>query len=152
LKKLLKICAAVFALVTVFSLAGCSARTPITADEFTKQAKAAGFTVKEESAASNLDVDKLISATKSEAGTEIIFVSVKTDSAAEDMYKSIKTSISKDTSGTTSNLDSATYNKYTLVNGELNHTLVRMNKTIVYGKANTSVKDQVDSFFKTINY
>lgn len=152
MKKIVQLCAAILALTAIFALTGCSARTPITADEFSKQATAAGFAVQEESAASNLDVDKLISATKSEAGTEILFVSVKTDAAAEDMYKSIKASISKDTSGSSSTLDSSTYSKYTLTNGELNHTLVRMNKTIVYGKANTPVKDQVDSFFKSINY
>ncbi len=151
MKKLLKFCAAVLAAAAVFSMAGCSARSPITADEFSKQAKAAGFTVQEQTTSAE-GVDKVISATKSESGTEIVYLSFKTDSSAEDMYKTIKENISKGTSGTSHTLDSASYCKYTLVNGELNHTLARMNKTIVYGKATTSVKDQVDNFFKTIKY
>lgn len=151
MKKLLKFCAAVLAAVTVFSLAGCSARSPITADEFSKQAKTAGFTVKE-ATTSNADVSKYITATKTEAGTELVFISFKTDTAAETMYTSLKSSISSGTSGTAKTLDSATYCKYTLVNGELNHTLARMGSTIVYGKATTAVQDQIDSFFKTIKY
>jgi hypothetical protein len=151
LKKLLKFCTVLLAAAAVFALAGCSARTPITDDEFSAQAKAAGFTVEEENA-SSMNAEKVITATKSEAGTEIIYMSFKTDSAAENMYKQLKESISQGTSGTSTTLDSTSYCKYTLVNGELNHTLARMNKTIVYGKATTSVKDQVDSFFQAIKY
>jgi hypothetical protein len=151
LKKLFKLCAAVLAAVTVVSLAGCSARSPVTADEFTKQAKAAGFTVKEESA-TNADVVKYLSAVKSETGTEIIFISFKTDDAAESMYTSVKSSITKDTNGTAKTLDSATYSKYTLVNGELSHTLTRMGTTLVYGKATTTHQNQVDDLMKAIKY
>jgi len=152
LKKLLKFCAAILVAVTMLSLAGCSARTPITADEFSKQAKAAGFTVKEQDISSVANADKCFDATKSESGTEILFISYKTEAAAQEMYTTIKSKISDGTSGTSTNLDSSSYCKYTLVNGELNHTLSRMGATIVYGKATTTVKDQVDSFFKTIKY
>lgn len=151
MKKLLKFCAAVLAVVVVFSMSGCSARSSITADEFSKQAKAAGFTVQEETTTAE-GMDKVVSATKTESGTEIFYISFKEDSSAEDIYKNMRENISKGASGTSSTLDSSTYCKYTLVNGELNHTLVRLNNTIVYGKATTPVKDQVDSFFKTIKY
>lgn len=151
MKKLMKLCAAVLAAVTLFSLAACSARSPITADEFTKQAKAQGFTVKEASS-SNADVDKYLTATKEEAGTELVFISFKTDAAAESLYTSLKKNISDGAAATGKTLDSATYNKYTLVNGELSHTLARMSSTIVYGKANSTNQDQVDSFFKAIKY
>ena len=151
MKTLFKICAAVLAVVAVLSMGGCSARTPITADEFTKQAKAAGFTVTE-GTAPNADAVKSLSAVKAEAGTELFFISFKTDAAAESMYTQVKSSLSSGTTGVSSTLDSATYSKYTLTVGELNHTLARMGSTIVYGKATTSVKDQVDSFFKTIKY
>lgn len=151
MKKLLKFCTVILAATAVFALAGCSARTPITADEFSEQAKAAGFTV-EEGTDSSASAETVLTATKSEAGTEIIYMSFKTDTAAENMYKKIKETISEGASGSSTTLDSASYCKYTLTNGELNHTLARMNKTIVYGKATTSVKDQVDSFFQSIKY
>jgi len=151
LKKLIKLCLAVLAVVTLVSFAGCSARTPISADEFTKQAKAQGFTVKE-ATSSNADVDKYLTATKEETGTELVFISFKTDAAAEELYTSLKKSISEGTTSSGKALDSATYNKYTLANGELNHTLARMNATIVYGKTTTAYQNQVNDFFKVIKY
>lgn len=151
MKKLMKLCAAMLAVVTLFSLTACSARTPITADEFTKQAKAQGFTVNDASS-SNTDVDKYLTATKEETGTEIVFISFKTEAAAETLYTSLKKSISDGTTATAKTLDSATYNKYTLVNGELNHTLARMDSTIVYGKTTSTYENQVDDFFKVIKY
>ncbi len=151
MKKLIKFCAAVLAAVTMLSLTACSARSAITADDFSKQAKAQGFTVKE-STSSNADVDKYLTATKEEAGTELVFISFKSDSAAESLYTSLKKSISEGAPATGKTLDSATYNKYTLANGELNHTLARMDATLVYGKANSTNQDQVDEFFKAIKY
>nr|WP_319489537.1 hypothetical protein [uncultured Caproiciproducens sp.] len=151
MKRIIKLCAAVLAAAAVFTLAGCSARTPVTADEFKKQAESAGFTVTD-SASTNTDIEKSLSAVKSETGTELAFVSFTTESAASEMYAKVKSSISDGTGGTSNNIDSSSYNKYTLVNGELNHTLVRMNKTIVYGKATTSYKSQMDDLFKAIKY
>ena len=151
MKKLFKFCAAVLAAVTVLSLAGCAARSPVTADEFTKQAKAAGFTVKEEST-TNTEFVKYVSATKAETGTELVFISFKTDAAAEETYNSVKSNISTGTSGTSKTLDSSSYCKYSLVNGELDHTLARMGSTIVYGKTTTTHQNQVDELFKAIKY
>ncbi len=151
MKKIFKLCAAVLAAVTVFSLAGCSARTPITADDFKKQAEAAGFTVTDGST-SNTSVDKYVSAVKAESGTELVFILFKTDAEASEMYSSIKSSIASGTNGTAKNIDSSTYNKYTLLNGELSHTLARMNTTIIYGKTTSAHQNQVDDFFKTIKY
>lgn len=151
MKKLLKLCAAILAVVTVLSLAGCSARNPITADDFKKQAEAAGFKVTDNSAQST-SVSKYFSAVKAETGTEIVYILCGTDAAATEMYNSVKTSISAGTSGTSTNVDSSSYNKYTLLNGELTHTLTRMGSTIVYGKTTATHKNQVDDFFKTIKY
>ncbi len=151
MKKIIKLCTALLAVVTLLSFVGCSARSPVTADEFTKQAKAQGFTVKE-ATAPNADVDKYLTATKAETGTEIVFISFKTDSAAESLYTSFKKNITDGTTATAKTLDSATYSKYTLVNGELNHTLVRMNGTIVYGKATSAHQNQVEDLFKAIKY
>jgi hypothetical protein len=151
LKKIFKLCAAVLAAVAVFSFAGCSARTPVTADGFKKQAESAGFTVTD-SATSNTNVDKYLSAVKSDSGTELIFISFKTEAAASEMYANVKSSISEGTSGTAKNVDSSSYNKYTLLNGELHHTLARMGSTLVYGKTTSAYKNQVDDLFKAIKY
>lgn len=151
MKKLFKICAAILAAITVLSFAGCSARTPVTSDEFSKQAKSEGFTVKEETT-SNADVVKYVTAIKSETGTEIMYISFKTEAAAEKLYNSVKTGVTEGTNGTSKTLDSATYCKYSLVNGELDHTLARMGSTVVYGKTTTTHQNQVDDLFKAIKY
>lgn len=151
MKRIIKLCAAILAAAAVFALAGCSARTTVTADEFKKQAESAGFTVTD-SSSTNTNIEKYLSAVKSETGTELAFISFTSENAAEEMYANIKSNISAGTDGTAKNVDSSAYNKYTLVNGELNHTLVRMNKTVVYGKATTTYKNQMDDFFKAIKY
>jgi len=151
LKKLFKLCAAILAVVTVLSLAGCSARNPITADDFKKQSEAAGFKVTD-SSAQNTSVSKYLSAVKAETGTEVVYILCATDAAATEMYNSVKTSISTGTTGTTTNLDSSSYNKYTQINGELTYTLTRMGSTLVYGKTTLVHKNQVDDLFKAIKY
>lgn len=153
MKKILKLCAAILAAVTVLSLVGCSARTPVTTDVFKKQAETAGFTVTDGST-ENASVTKYLSAVKAESGTELVFILFNTEAGASEMYTSIKSSISAGTatSATSTNIDSSFYNKYTLLNGELSHTLARMGTTIVYGKATSVHKNQVDDFFKTIKY
>ena len=150
MKKLIKLCAAVLAAAALFAFTGCSARTPVTADEFKKQAEAAGFTVTDSSASAN--AEKYLSAIKSETGTELAFLSFSSESTATEMYTNLKSSITSGTDGDAKNVDSSSYNKYTLVNGELNHILVRMNKTIVYGKATTTYKNQIEDFFSAIKY
>lgn len=151
MKKIFKLCAVVLAAAAVFSFTACSARTPITADAFKKQAESAGFTVTDNSS-TNAKVDKYLSAVKNETGTELMFISFKTDASAAEMYSTIKSSITEGTSGTTTNIDSSSYNKYTLINGELHHTLTRMGSTIVYGKTTSTYKNQVDDFLKAIKY
>ena len=151
LKKIFKLCAVVLAAAAVFSFTACSARTPVTADGFKKQAESSGFTVTDNSS-TNTSVDKYLSAVKSETGTELVFISFKTEASASEMYSSIKKSITDGTSGTTTTVDSSAYNKYTLVNGELHHTLTRMGSTIVYGKTTSTCKNQVDDFMKAIKY
>lgn len=151
MKKLIPFFTAVLAAVTILSLSGCSARSSVSADEFKKQAEAQGFKVTE-STASNTNVEKYLSADKTETGTQIVFIKCISDSAAEETYLTIKKTLtdSKGTAGKT--LDSATYNKYTMVNGELSHTLARMNSTIVYGKTTTAHQSEVQKLFDTIKY
>lgn len=151
MKKIFKLCSAVLISAVVFCLAGCSARTPVTPDEFKKQAEASGFKVTEsESSAGN--VEKYASAVKPETETEIVFISFKDDTSAHDTYNSIKTGLTNGEDKNTKNVDSSSYNKFTFQNGELSHTLVRMNKTIVYGKSTLSHTNEVEEVFKKIKY
>lgn len=151
MKKWIRLCAAALAVTALLAFAGCSARTSITADDFTKQAKNQGFTVKD-TAAPSADVDKYVDAVKSETDTEIIYLSFKSETSAETTYNSLKQNASQGTNAKTSTLDSATYNKFTVTNGELNYTIARMDTTVVYGKATSSHQNQVDDFFKAIKY
>lgn len=137
--------------VLLLAFAGCSARSPITADDFSKQAKSQGFTVKDGNT-SNAGVDKYLDAVNSETETEISFLSFQSESSAEETYVSIKKSISEGANANAKTIDSAAYSKVTVVNGELHHTLARMGSTIVYGKATSSHQNQVDDFFKAIKY
>lgn len=150
MKKLTLFFTAVLAVVSILSFAGCSARSSVTADTFKKQAEAQGFKVTENSS-SSADVQKALSAEKSETGTQVVYYSFATESAAEDAYISIKKNITADGAAGKS-LDTATYTKYTLVNGELSYTLTRMNATIVFGKATTSHQNQVQGLFDAIKY
>ena len=94
MKKFIKIVAAVLAAVSVMAVAGCSARTPLTADSFEKLAKGQGFKV-EAAAASDSSGTKSLTATKSESDTTITFTVFKDGSSAAD-----RASIPPPTAGT----------------------------------------------------
>ncbi|NLJ32155.1 MAG: hypothetical protein GX424_11230 [Clostridiales bacterium] len=150
MKKLIPFLAAALAAAAVLSFSGCAARTPVSADNFKKQAESQGFKVTEDSS-SGSDAQKVLTAAKSSTGTQIVFYSFASESAAEDAYLSMKDNLSATgVSGKT--LDTATFSKYTLVNGELSHTLARMDTTIVYGKTTVAHKSEVDQFFSAIKY
>ncbi len=151
MKQIIKRCSALLCAAVLIVFSGCSARTPITADAFTKEAKAQGYTVTD-SSSSATGVDKYLDAVKSQTQTELVFISFKTSSSAEDAYNSIKKSISQGANAKSSTLDSATYNKYTVSVGELSYTLIRMDTTIFYGKATSSHQTEVDDFVKAIKY
>lgn len=151
LKKRILFFSILLTMVLFFSLAGCSARTPISADEFSKQAKDLGFTVTEQSA-TNTAVVKYLQADDSKTQTQLIFITFKTESDAQTAYTSVKANVSQGTGAKTTTLDSSSYNKFTVVNGELNYTIIRMNDTLLYGKANSGHQNQVDDFVKAAKY
>jgi hypothetical protein len=149
MKKIWKICAVALlaSMLTVF--AGCSARTAITADEFQKQAKSAGYTVTEpennDSAAT-----KSYTATKDNSDVEIVFRIFSDAYSAQNWYSTQKSSLKTETVKTA--VDSDNYSKYTVTNGEIYYVLVRVDKTVVFCKAVASKAGEVDSFLSTIKY
>lgn len=150
MKKLTLLFTVVLAAAAVLSFSGCSARSAVTADQFKKQAESLGYKVTE-GTASSADIQKSLSAEKSESGSQVVYYSFASDAAAEDAYISVKKNI---TAGGTKgkSLDTATYTKYTLVNGELSYTLTRMNATLVFGKTTTVHQDEVTALFDALKY
>jgi len=148
-KKFIKIVAAVLAAVSVMAVAGCSARTPLTADSFEKLAKGQGFKV-EAAAASDSSGTKSLTATKSESDTTITFTVFKDGSSAADQFSAQKKSVSPNGGG--QSVDSATYSRYTVTNGELYYVIVRMDSTLLSCQAKVTNKDEADNLVKAAKY
>lgn len=151
MKKRFKLLSVLLTAAVFLSLVACSARTPATTDDFTKQAKAQGFAVKEDST-TNTAIVKYLEASKAETQTQVLFVTFKTESDAQSAYASVKKTAAEGTNVKTTTLDSSSYNKFTAVNGEISYTIIRMNDTLLYGKANSGHQNQVDDLVKAVKY
>lgn len=146
MKKVIGFLAAVLAAAAV--LTACSARTPISADEFQKAAEDAGYEVAQDTSyGSNV---KSLVASKSDSDTQITFTVFADSSTASQKYASKKKSITVTDEG--SIIDSDAYNKYTAQGGEIYYTLVRMDNTLLFCKGTVAKEDEIDSFVKQIKY
>ena len=149
MKKFIKIVAAVLAAAAVLAVSGCSARTPLTADSFEKLAKSQGFKV-EAAGAADSSVTKSLTATKAESDTAITFTVFKDGSSAADQFSAQKKTASP--SGGGQSVDSATYSRYTVTNGELYYVIVRMDSTLLSCQAKITNKDEADNLVKAAKY
>lgn len=150
MKKFSKFIAAVLAVAAILSaFAGCSVRTPVTADGFQKLAKGQGFKV-ETGAGGSSGVTTYLTATKPESETTVDFLLLQNDSSAEEQYASLKKNAAPNGGGKA--VDSATYNRYIVTNGELYYNIVRMDNTIIYAKSDLTNQDEVDNFIKAAKY
>lgn len=149
MKKIWKICAVALLASVLTVFAGCSARKAITADEFQKQAKSAGYTVTEPENDTS-GATKSYVATKDGSDVEIDFLLFANAYSAQNWYSTQKNSMKAGTTKTV--VDSDNYSKYTVTNGEINYVLVRVDKTAVLCKAVTSKAGEIDSFLNTIKY
>ena len=147
-KKALKFCAAVLTAAVLTVSSGCSARSAISADDFQKQAKGSGFSVSE-TANDNSGAERSLTALKDGTDVEIDYHIFSDESSAQNWYVAQKGSLAG--SGKVI-VDSDSYNKYTLVNGEIDQTLVRMDKTAVLCKTTAAKKSEADNFLKAIHY
>lgn len=149
--KKISTCSLVLLLLAImFTFPGCSARNAISADTFQKEAKNSGYTVKQASS-SNPNVESCYVGTTSNKDDELDYVSTSTEAAAQELYNSMKESISVGNSKP-KNVDSSTYSKYVVTNGEIYSVLVRVDKTVIYAKATSSSKAMVDKFISAIKY
>lgn len=92
----------------------------------------------------------VLSAAKQKSGTAIVFLMFPDDSSTEAEYETLKKDAAPQGGGQT--VDSATYNRYIVTNGELYYNIIRMNDTIIDAKANATDKSEVDNFIKAIKY
>lgn len=129
-------------------LSACSARTPISNDDFQKKAESLGYKVSD-SSSSGSDA-KTMTATKSDSDTQITFTTFSDASTAQEQYASLKESLKA--TGGTGTVDSDAYNKYTAQNGEIYYTLVRMGNTLLDCKGTVGKKDEIDSLVKALKY
>lgn len=148
MKKSAVFCAAVLAAAAVL-LTACSARTPVSSDDFQKKAEAAGFTVAADASGSS-DGVKSLSAVKSDADTEISFFEFSDGASAQDRYAALKKEVSASGDGNT--VDSSAYNKYVGQNGEIYYTLVRMDNTVLSCKGTVTNKKLIDDFVGELKY
>ncbi len=149
MKKIAKICAVALAAAVLTAFAACSARSAVSADEFQKQAKSAGFTVAAPASDSS-GASKSLTATKDGTDVEVDFHQFTDASSAADWYGQQKSSLP---SGSGKNVvDSDAYSKYTLTNGEIYYALVRMDNTVVFCKTTTGKQSAADGLLKTLKY
>ncbi len=150
MKKFNKCSLFLFLFVLIFTFSGCSARSAITADTFQKEAKNCGYTVKQTSS-TNANVASYYTGTTSSADDELDYVLAASDSSALEIYNSMKDSIGTG-GGKPQTIDSSSYSKYVVTNGEMYYVLARVDKTVVYAKSTASNKANVDKFFNAIKY
>jgi archaellum component FlaG (FlaF/FlaG flagellin family) len=146
MKKAVGFLAAVLAIASV--LTACSARSPISADDFQKAAQDAGYEVTQD-ASYGSDAASLV-ASKSDSDVQITFTVFPDAITAKQKYASQKKSLAVSDGGST--IDSDAYNKYTVQNGEMYYTLVRLDHTLLVCKGTVSDKNEIDNFVKQIKY
>lgn len=124
----------------------CSAKTAVTAKDFSAEAKKAGFTA--ESQEKEYGIAKQVTVKKGSAN--VTFLVLSDDETARNVYNNIKKSIS--VSQGAKNIDSSPYSRYEAVNGDKFHLLARMGSTIFFGDGNTSDKSAIENLAKSIKY
>lgn len=148
MKKRFRLCVFSLALAVIMAFAGCSARSAISADDFQKQAKSAGYTVASQTSDTS-GAAKSFSATKSGTDIQILYYSFSADADAQNWYSSQKNGLS----GTGKTIvDSDTYNKYTETVGDIYFLLVRMDNTVIICKTPSAKSGDANNFISSIKY
>ncbi len=149
MKKIAKICVAVLAAAVFTMFAACSARSAVSADDFQKQAKSAGFTVAAPASDSS-GASKSLTATKDGTDVEVDFHQFADAASAQNWYAEQKNTL---TDGSAKNVvDSDAYNKYKLTNGEIFYEIVRMDNTAILCKTTTAKQSTAEGLLKSIRY
>ena len=141
--------AILFTVIFMLTTVGCAVRRAVTSDAFKKEAEKEGFTVSEKTS-SDSDVSKYLIASKKGSDTKIVYLSFEGSSSAHDRYVAAIGDLIP--SGGKDTVDSDTYNKYSVSNGELYYTIARMDATVIYCTTTVSKKSEADGFMKAMKY
>ncbi len=129
---------------------GCSAKHPITPEEFTSIAEEKGFSVQDvtEDTTDTYNVESYLSASNNSA-VFCHYVQFGDTRDAMDFYNSVKSEFGD---SITSNVDSSAYNKCTALAEDGFQILVRLEKTVVFSLGSTAYQAQGEEILEAIGY
>ena len=125
---------------------GCSARSAVTPETFQSAAESAGFTVTQEEAQQGTEAYY----TASKDDIDVSYVEYGSSADAQGAYATMKKSIGSE--GASVVVESDSYCKYTVTNGEMYHVLIRSGATLVYGKTPASGQSSLDQLVSDLDY
>lgn len=112
------------ALLMVFTLAGCSAKSAATAEQFQKAAEDAGYTVEEQDSGSIVSVQ-----TASKDESSMTFYICNTEDEAKTAVNNLKSNLP--TTDNQERVDSSYYSKYSVEDEESYYSVIRMGTTVL---------------------
>ena len=124
---------------------GCSARSAVTPETFQGAAESAGFTVTQEEAQQGTEAYY----TASKDDIDVSYVEYGSSADAQGAYATMKKSIEAEGASV---VESDSYCKYTVTNGEMYHVLIRSGATLVYGKTPVSGQSSLDQLVSDLDY
>ena len=124
---------------------GCSARSAVTPETFQSAAESAGFTVTQEEAQQGTEAYY----TASKDDIDVSYVEYGSSADAQGAYATMKKSIEAEGASV---VESDSYCKYTVTNGEMYHVLIRSGATLVYGKTPASGQSSLDQLVSDLDY
>ena len=124
---------------------GCSARSAVTPETFQSAAESAGFTVTQEGAQQGTEAYY----TASKDDIDVSYVEYGSSADAQGAYATMKKSIEAEGASV---VESDSYCKYTVTNGEMYHVIIRSGATLVYGKTPASGQSSLDQLVSDLDY
>lgn len=124
---------------------GCSARSAVTPETFQSAAESAGFTVTQEEAQQGTEAYY----TAAKDDIDVSYVEYGSSADAQGAYATMKKSIEAEGASV---VESDSYCKYTVTNGEVYHVLIRSGATLVYGKTPASGQSSLDQLVSDLDY
>ncbi|MCL1793599.1 MAG: hypothetical protein FWG34_06995 [Oscillospiraceae bacterium] len=154
MKKIKVFLFAALILASVFMMAACAEKVPITAGDFKKKAGESGYEVFDVTAQYEDFPHVLLSVSFEKDDIYMQFFEIEDAESAVGMFNTNKATVISYKSGTssTSELNLSNYNKYTQKSGAKYHVVERVGATFVYaecGKGNSKI---IDDFLKDIGY
>ncbi len=137
-------------LAALLLLTGCSAKRPVTPEEFTSIAESLEFSVQDvtEDTTAAYNVESYLSASNNSA-VFCHYVQFGDTQNAMEFYNSVKGEFGD---SITSNVDSSAYNKCTALAEDGFQILVRLEKTVVFSLGGAAYQSQGEEILEAIGY